>query len=284
MKSQIVNALINVLDKLGLDGDRIAFKVAIFAYKLGLKNKIDNSKPFDFGDFKLYIDQHDTLQVAGHGRFEEAEFNALMSFLREDSVMVDIGANMGYYTVRAAQKLKRGKVIAFEPDPGNFAILQKNVAINQLSNVVLNNAALSNRTETMRLYKHPFNVGDYRLYNDGDFTEFVDVPTLQLDDAVSERIDLIKIDVQGFEYFALSGAYQLLTRFHPVVFSEFWPRGLHNSGASPTTYLNMMEELGYTVSLINEINQRIEPQSYEALRILSEEPTNRYVNLIFQRP
>lgn len=284
MKNQIVSTLINVLNKLGLDGDRIAFKAAIIAYYLGLKNKIDNSKPFDFGEFKLYIDQHDTLQVAGHGRFEETEFNTLLSFLREDSIIIDIGANMGYYTVRAAQKVKRGKVIAFEPDPGNFSILQKNVAINQLSNVVLNNAAVSNRTETMRLYKHPFNVGDYRLYNDGDFTEFVDVPTLQLDDVVSERIDLIKIDVQGFEYFALSGARQLLTKFYPVVFSEFWPRGLRNSGASPAMYLAMMEELGYAVSLINETNQRLESQTYEALRILSEEPTNRYVNLIFQRP
>lgn len=197
MKTSTVKTLTNILDAVGLDGDRIAFKVAIAAHKLGLKKPIDNREPFNFGEFKMYIDHHDTLQVAGHGKFEELEFNTLMNLVKPDSIVFDVGANMGYYSVRIAQKAHQGKVYSFEPDPGNFTTLTKNIALNNLTNVFARNVALSDKEDTLRLWKHPFNVGDYRLYNDGDFTEFVDVPTIPLDSVLPEKVDLVKIDVQG---------------------------------------------------------------------------------------
>lgn len=282
MKQHLLNAVSSALDKLGFDGDRVLFKTAILAHKLGLKKAIDNSKPFNFGDFSMFIDPHDTLQIAGTGKFEETETQTILSFVKEDTVMLDIGANMGFYSIRVGQKASAGKIIAFEPDPGNFATLQKNLALNNLTNVTTYNAALSDKKDTMRLYKHPFNVGDYRLYNDGDFSEYVDVPTLQLDDIVNERVDLIKIDVQGFEYFVLKGGTSLLTNYRPIVISEFWPRGLRNSGASPAEYLTMMNGLGYSVSRIDEENRRVVEVSYESLVTESEKNTNRYMNLIFR--
>ena len=282
MKQALLNATSSLLDKLGFDGDRVLFKTAILAHKLGLKGAIDNSKPYNFGNFSMYVDAHDTLQITSSGKFEETETKTILSFVKADTVMLDIGANMGFYSIRVGQKAVNGKVIAFEPDPGNFAILQKNVALNKLTNVTAYNAALSDKKETMRLYKHPFNVGDYRLYNDGDFTEYVDVPTLRLDDTVHERVDLIKIDVQGFEYFVLKGGRELLANYKPIVVSEFWPRGLYKSGASPTDYLTMMRELNYGVSQIDEEANEVVPATYEALFALGEKPVNRYINLVFQ--
>lgn len=282
MKNSIVKTLTNTLDAIGLDGDRIAFKTALLAHRFGLKKAIDNRKPFDFGSFKLYIDPYDTLQVAGHGKFEELEFNTLLNLVQEDSVVLDVGANMGYYSVRIAQKAVRGIVYAFEPDPGNFDLLTKNLALNNLTNVVTRNVALSDRNDVLRLWKHPFNVGDYRLYNDGDFTEYVDVPTIRLDDVLPERVDLVKIDVQGYEYFVFNGGQQLLEKHHPTIFSEFWPRGLYNSGATPEAYLNLMQRNGYAPSIIDEDKQMVVETSYAYLTEMSSKPVNRYVNLIFR--
>ena len=282
MKQALLNASASLLDKMGFDGDRVLFKTAILAHKLGFKAKVDNSRPYNFGEFSMYVDAYDTLQIINSGKFEETETQTILSFVKPDTIMLDIGANMGFYSIRVAQKAVQGRVIAFEPDPGNYAMLQKNLILNNLNNVDSYNVALSDKKDTLRLYKHPFNVGDYRLYNDGDFAEFVDVPTLRIDDVVDRHVDLIKIDVQGYEYFVLKGGRALLARDKPVVISEFWPRGLYNSGASPADYLTMMQELGYSVRQIDEDNKKVVDITYDALRTMSERPVNRYTNLVFQ--
>ena len=281
MKQFLLNTVSSTLDHLGFDGDRVLFKTAILAHKLGLKGEIDNSKPYNYGSFSMYVDVHDTLQITGSGKFEETETETILSFVKEDTVMLDIGANMGFYSIQVGQKATKGKVFSFEPDPGNFATLQKNLALNNLTNVTAYNVALSDKKDTMRLYKHPFNVGDYRLYNDGDFTEYVDVPTLRIDDTIQEKVDLIKIDVQGFEYFVLKGGQFLLEKYKPTVISEFWPRGLHNSGASAFDYLNMMQTLGYSVSRIDDERKAVIKTDYTALVAESKKVTNRYMNLVF---
>lgn len=282
MKQALLNTASSFLDHIGFDGDRILFKTAILAHKLGLKKSIDNSKAYNFGDFSMYVDAHDTLQLVNAGKFEETETQTILSLVREDTVMLDIGANMGYYSIQVGLKAKKGKVIAFEPDPGNYSILMRNLALNKLTNVTTYNAALSDKEDTMRLYKHPFNVGDYRLYNDGDFTEYVDVPTMCLDHTVTERIDLVKIDVQGFEYFVLKGGRSLLEKYKPIVISEFWPRGLYNSGASPGDYLELMKNLGYSISQIDDEKKAIIPLDFETLFSDSKKGGNRYINLIFK--
>lgn len=281
MKQALLNTVSSTLDKLGVDGDRVLFKIAILAHKLGLKAKVDTTKAYDLGGFSMYVDAHDTLQVTGSGKFEETETQTILGYVQEHTVMLDIGANMGYYSIQVGQKATKGKVYAFEPDPGNFAVLQKNLALNNITNVIVHNAALSDKQDTMRLYKHPFNVGDYRLYNDGDFTEYVDVPTIRIDDVITGPVHLVKIDVQGFEYFALRGGRALLEQYKPVVISEFWPRGLYNSGASPEAYLTLMQSLGYSVSRIDDENKTVVATDYTSLLADSQGGTNRYLNLVF---
>jgi len=281
MKDFLINTAVNLLDAVGLDGDRIGFKAAIYSYKLGLKGKIDASKPYPVNSIQLYLDENDTLQIARRGKFEELETDVLLAHVREDSVLLDIGANIGYYTVQVARKATAGKVIAFEPDPANFDRLQRNAALNGVNNVVLHNAALSDKGGNMRLYKHPFNTGDYRLYNDGDFEEFVDVPTLRLDDVVNEPVDVIKIDVQGFEYFVMKGGEAMLNRYKPMILTEFWPRGLTNSGVQPKAYLDLLETKGYQPHRVDEQLRKVVPTDYAYLNQFSAKPVNKYLNLLF---
>ncbi len=280
MKLISLRGLTGLLDHIGLDGDRIAFKAELFAHKLGYVKKVANQSPYDFGTFKFYIDPYDTLKIANSPQFEQFEVDTLLSKVKEDSIVVDIGANLGYYSVRVAQKATAGKVYAFEPDPGNYAILKKNLAINNLSNVIAQNIALGDSDDVLRLWKHPFNGGDYRLYNDGDFTEYVDVPTRRLDDLVTEKVDILKIDVQGYEYFVFSGGLKLLEQ-HPIIFSEFWPRGLRNSGASPEDYLNLMIKYDYAPTLVDNDKKVANPVSYDYLFEFSKKSTTRFLDLMF---
>jgi FkbM family methyltransferase len=284
MKDFLINTATNLLDAVGLDGDRISFKAAIYAYKLGLKGKIDTSQPYPVNDIQLYLDENDTLQIARRAKFEELETEVLLSYVQPHSTLLDIGANIGYYTVEVARKATFGKVISFEPDPANFALLQRNVALNQVKNTVLHNAAISDRAGHMRLYKHPFNTGDYRLYNDGDFKEFVDVPTLRLDDVITERVDMIKIDVQGFEYFAMKGAEQILKQYKPLILTEFWPRGLTNSGITAKAYLDLLKDNGYQPRRVDEEQKKVVETDYAYLYQFGAKPVNKYINLLFIHP
>ncbi|GAB3923048.1 FkbM family methyltransferase [Larkinella terrae] len=284
MKDFLINTATKLLDAAGLDGDRISFKAAIYAYKLGLKGKIDTQKPYPVNDIQLYLDENDTLQIARRAKFEELETEVLLSHVGNHTTLLDIGANIGYYTVEVARKATFGKVISFEPDPANFALLQKNVALNQVSNAVLHNAAISDRAGQMRLYKHPFNTGDYRLYNDGDFKEFVDVPTLRLDDVITEPVDMIKIDVQGFEYFALKGGEQILKQHKPLILTEFWPRGLTNSGITPKAYLDLLKDNGYQPRRVDEEQKKVVETDYNHLYQFGSKPVNKYINLLFIHP
>jgi hypothetical protein len=111
MKQALLNTASSLLDKLGFDGDRVLFKMAILAHKLGLKAKVDNSKPYNFGEFSMYVDAYDTLQITNSGKFEETETQTILSFVKADTVMLDIGANMGFYSIRVAQKAVQGRVL-----------------------------------------------------------------------------------------------------------------------------------------------------------------------------
>src|SRR5207245_2930011 len=87
----------------------------------------------------------------------------LMKLIESGMVVVDIGANVGYYTLLAAEKVgSHGKVLAFEPEPSRYALLEKNVRANDLKNVIPVQKAVSNKTGAARLYLDPrHNSGDH---------------------------------------------------------------------------------------------------------------------------
>ncbi|MBM3763359.1 MAG: FkbM family methyltransferase [Acidobacteria bacterium] len=144
-------------------------------------------------------------------------------------------------------------MFAFEPDPENLTFLRKTVAANQFTHVEVVPAAAAAQPGTMRLFTSSQNRGgDNRLYQNELSDGFVDVEVVQMDNYLQNQqvseVDLIKIDVQGFEAQVLAGLENTI-RSSPnlILLSEFWPNGLCRTGANPLQLLQTLQSWGLTL-------------------------------------
>src|SRR3990167_6694466 len=105
--------------------------------------------------------------IASTGQYEPYESKLLIKNIKDGDIVIDVGANIGYYTLLFAKKVgENGKVFAFEPDSASFAILEKNIKDNKFRNVEAFNIALSDKQEDLSLFISSENLGDHRLYDD----------------------------------------------------------------------------------------------------------------------
>lgn len=155
---------------------------------------------------------------------DEPEFAVLSRMIKDGDCVVDIGANVGFYTKRFAELVgSHGRVIAFEPIPETFVLLANNVEICGFSNVTLVNAAVSEGTGVAGMTVPSYSDGGQRNYyqahlsHDGELR----VMTVALDALqIPMPVKLIKIDVEGNEISALKGMQRLLARDHPLLIVE----------------------------------------------------------------
>lgn len=151
----------------------------------------------------------------------EPEFAHIERFLPSNGVFVDVGANTGIYSLRAAKYLTEGTVVSIEPLPEMFAMLNEGIRVNRFKNVRIRNLCLADYTGSAELWVNnaqPTQSG-FKL-KDPDARK-VSSLVATLDDLVDweglDRLDYLKIDVNGTEQSVLSGATRTLDRFRPVV-------------------------------------------------------------------
>jgi FkbM family methyltransferase len=199
----------------------------------------------------MYLDQDDSMGLALGGGYETEETNLVLNLVRPGQVVLDIGANIGYYTLIFARLVgPTGHVIAFEPDPASFALLQRNIDENKYGNVTACPLAVSNVNAILTLYRDRFNNLDHRLTNPGRGGTALKVEAVRLDDFLPSHfdrpIDLIKMDIQGSEGLALDGMRSTLARDGgPLLLTEYWPLGLDQSGTGAEQFLRELEQAGY---------------------------------------
>jgi FkbM family methyltransferase len=204
---------------------------------------------------RMYLDPTDEVvsrMILAYGNWEAGETAWFLRMVKPGETIVDAGANVGYYTVIGSRLVgDHGRVYAFEPDPSNFELLRKNVELNGLTNVVLEQKALSNRKGTLKLYIADKNKGDHRIYQpEGEARPSVEVEAVRLDEYFHDDkrgIDFIKIDTQGAEGVILEGMAGLLERRTdgPTIFMEFWPHALKTMGTDPGAVLGMLHSSDY---------------------------------------
>jgi FkbM family methyltransferase len=169
------------------------------------------------------------------GEWSELEVRLLKLFLDKDSIVVEVGANLGTHTVPLAKAVPGGKVIALEAQRVIFQLLCANAALNGLTNVTALHRAASNQTGMLMLpscdYASPWNYGSFSLgggfSTEGDFTgetAVEKVAVTRLDDLLPgldlERLDLLKIDAEAHEREILEGAAATIAKYRPVIFVE----------------------------------------------------------------
>ena len=175
-----------------------------------------------------------------------AEKSFFVHHVRPGMRVVDIGANIGMYTLLLSQLVgEHGKVFAFEPDSALYEVLSHNCRINHATNVKLFNLALGSKSETRFLFRPGLNSGDNRLAKDTHvgFSQEMEVRVSKLDDLLhEENIDFIKMDVQGWEFEVFHGMKRMIDHNQQLlIFFEFWPYGLRNSGCNPVDVLKYLE-------------------------------------------
>lgn len=233
---------------------------------------------------RMWLDDKDTLELGVHEVYEPVETALLKKELKPGDTFLDIGANIGYYTLIAARIVgPKGKVFAFEPDPTNFGLLKKNVEDNGYTNVTLVNKAVSDRSQRLKLFLNETNRGDHRVYDSKDGRKSIPIQAIALDGyfkKLDKKVRLIKMDIQGAEAQALKGMKGLIraNRFLKLV-TEFSPGSLKLCGSDPAKYLKTLQKLGFKLSEISEKGKSVKPIKPASLLKHPWGGTDDYTNL-----
>ncbi|MGB3779341.1 MAG: FkbM family methyltransferase, partial [Tunicatimonas sp.] len=180
--------------------------------------------------------------------------------LQDGDVVLDIGANIGWYSLLLERNSPPSvRIYAFEPDPLNYRLLTTNAQLNHAHKITGVPMALSDKAETKTLYLYPNkNRGRHSLIplakGDG---ETVQVTTTTLNDFVNEytvdpaRVKFIKMDVEGYEYHVLRGGSRLLETV-PFVHTEFWPPYFRRGKVDQKGLVDLMRSYQYQPQIIDE--------------------------------
>jgi len=166
-------------------------------------------------------------------------------------IFLDIGANIGWYSILLSKKFGSDvQVFAFEPDNLNFSLLSSNLQRNAIQNVTPIKLAVAEETSSKTLYRYKEgNLGRHSLLpTEGLEEQTVDTTTLdhfvKQNDMDPEKVKFIKMDIEGYEYFAMRGAENLLEHV-PLVLTEYSPEMLKERGFNPTDLLDFMQRYHY---------------------------------------
>ena len=184
---------------------------------------------------------------------DRAERGLLRKIAFQGAVVADVGANIGIYSQFLSRCVRpTGLVHSFEPSPDNFKRLS--AATHDLSNVRLTQAAVGERSGESKLYvSDKLNV-DHRAYKaNGDSRRAVPTDMVALDDYFKpgQRVDLIKMDIQGYELHALRGAQRVLQENRDInLLLEFWPAGLEQAGVGWGELVELLQGLNMNLTLV----------------------------------
>lgn len=201
-------------------------------------NKMNLSNKPEYGD---------SLELSSLGSFEPFETEILEKKIKKGDFVIDLGASVGYYTLLFAKLVgDSGKVFSFESDPDKFAVLEKNVHLNNYQNIILVQKYVSNKSTTN---------SEINLISLDDYFKQYNNP-----------INIIKMDIEGAEVRALEGMRMLLEKNKNIkILTEFHTRELKKNGSEPKDLLNNLKQLGFSIYNIDEKNKKLENITNEEL-------------------
>jgi len=215
--------------------------------------------------YELDLNELIDSEIFYNGCFEPDTTKAIDKLCEKGMTVLDIGANIGCHTFRFSKLVgSKGRVIAFEPTSFAFKKLERKLQLNNADNVVLEKIALSNENKTKQEISfrsswpldhknrsgiHPVDHGQMELK---DIVSFV-----RLDDFVKQndlnKVDIIKLDVDGFEYRIVQGALNMLKMHQPIIIMELFSYTHEEIGDSVFDLVTLLSDLGYSFYSIKDM-------------------------------
>lgn len=223
------------------------------------------------------------MYITFKNRQDKFEIAVLKKNIKKGDTVIDIGANIGFYTKILSEIVgEKGKIHAFEPDKTNYTRLLNYCS--DLKNVILNNKAIGPKTEKLKIYTSKMLNVDHRTYKPEEFDEEIEIDAVNLDEYLLDKgkVDFIKMDIQGFEMSAVKGMEQTLKNNHNIkLITEFWPYGLKLAGSSGIEYFNYLVSLGFTCHLME--NDALTELNSNKVKELNEMGEKQYYNIFASR-
>jgi FkbM family methyltransferase len=196
-------------------------------------------------------------EILRTGAWEKESWDAIRQHLPAGAVFVDVGAHIGYYSLKAASAVGTGgHVIAVEPNPPTVRELEDNIRASGATVISVQPVACSDAETTLDLFAAPrVNTGQTSLSQanasqGGQAVTTYHVRARPLDDIVKDtgvsRVDVVKIDVEGAEMLVLKGSVGTLARYHPVLMVELIDQQLRSLGSSEAGVRAFLRTHGYT--------------------------------------
>ena len=216
-----------------------------------------------FGN-KLFLSKKGLgLTVSHYGTYEKSEAKVMEEKIKGGNIVVDVGANIGLHTLNMARIVgNTGQVFAFEPDPSNFKILGKNVKVNNYKNIILEQKAVGDKHGRATLYQSD-DPGRHRIFPQTKAKGQVQVELTSLDkyfidSNLVDKINFIKIDVEGLEFSVLKGMKNILKNNKKIkILFEFMPKNIMETGFMPIELLNYLTLYDFKLYCIDEITEKL---------------------------
>lgn len=216
-------------------------------------------------DYILFDNDCGVSDVARNGGIYE---NYIFDYIKNNNInldntnVIDIGANFGFHTIEFAHLLNNGHVHSFEPQRLIFYQLCGNVILNRLDNVYCYHNAIGNENKDV-LIENPnyysegvINIGNAHIDFNVDHCHTVAMK--RIDDYNFHDISIIKIDVQGYEYYVLDGAEQTILKNKPVIFIEIEEPQLSIYGFKSKDIFSQLQKLGYKYHKLHPDNHIVD--------------------------
>ena len=194
---------------------------------------------------------------------DRKELEFLEKHLKTDSIFVDIGANVGMYSLVAANHIRTGKIIAIEADHFNFQRLLKNIFLNSIQNIVAINKGVSDKSEILKLYlnERGNRSGNSFLDVEPGLRQTISVECETLSTVLKEcniqNIDIMKIDIEGFEYKVLNNFFlEAFVDLYPTYIITEYHEGLKDLAGG--SVIDLLINVGYKIIYKEDINYILE--------------------------
>jgi len=258
---------IDYLNKIIQDRNSVLFKYrALFAPKTYKSNSQAEIKDKNIDGIKFHLDVSDYMEWKIYYELEKHLSEKVLQYVQKEDIILDVGANIGFYSLTLANHAQQGKVLSFEPNKFIYNKLQQNIDSNTLRNIKTYNFGLGEETGKFQMDLSDSNnrgsgyvsnqtnsseSNSIEIYNLNEIFESLDIP----------RIDFIKIDIEGYEYNFLQGANNLIEKFKPTIFIEICDQHLRRQCSSANELISYLQSLGYSSIVNMESEEVISPNS-----------------------